>query len=139
MAISLSTSLLKTRLISEPDLERCQALINISRGAFLEGQTQDSIFSQSVSLIPAVMVRAQGAAAARERAPSILPLHALIDPGCLDPAANHSSLPSPGTTPITRPLTRHTNVIRSSQMLLGAAGEGVGGWMRRRRRGFQKG
>lgn len=105
-------------------------LINISRGGGLLGRSNAGFNLQSVSQphpgCDGLCTRGSSSSSSK-RAPSILPLHALIDPGCLDPAANHSSLPSPGTTPITRPLTRHTNVIRSSQMLLGAAGGRRGG------------
>lgn len=105
-------------------------LINISPGSLL-GRSNVGFNLQSVSQSHPgcdgpCTTGCSSSSSSSKRAPSILPLHALIDPGCLDPAANHSSLPSPGTTPITRPLTRHTNVIRRSQMLLGAAGGG--GW-----------
>lgn len=49
------------------------------------------------------------------------PLHGFIDPGC-QPIKAHYPFWSPPSPHITRPLPAHTNVLQSSQMLLGSRG-----------------
>lgn len=82
-------------------------------GVSLEGQTQDSIFSQWMSGV--LSYELWGSELKR-----LQPLHGFIDPALPGPYSQSLSVLVP--TPTTRPLTDHTNVIQSSQMLLGSRG-----------------
>lgn len=78
-------------------------------GVFLEGQTQDSIFSHHHLVCEGLSTRtAAPARFNRPRLPS--------------PCSQSKLITHSGPTPITRPLTGHTNVMRSNHILLGSRG-----------------